>query len=172
MTSAGRPVRNVDLLPDLLEDFRRYVAGLPDQEPERLLFPSAAGTPLDPKNVVDRIFKTALTRAGLRSLRWHDLRHTFASLQLAAEANIKYLSQQLGHADVGITLNRYSHLLQDSHPAQAAKLSSLVFARPLGFQKPIPIEHTKGSADGAAPANNLLMERSATGKNYQKDDVT
>ena len=160
-----KSVRNVDLPPDLLEDIRRYVAGLPDQEPERLLFPSAAGTPLDPKNVVDRIFKTALTRAGLRSLRWHDLRHTYASLQLAAEANIKYLSQQLGHADVGITLNRYSHLLQDSHPAQAAKLSNLVFARPLGFQKPIPTEHTKGSAHGAAPANNLLMERSATGRN-------
>jgi integrase len=120
-------VRNVDLPADLLEDLFRCVAGLPDQEPDRLLFPSAAGTPLDRKNVVDRVFKKALTRAGLRSLRWHDLRHPYASLQLAAGANIKYLSIQMGHASVQITLDRYSHLLQDSHPAQAAKLPGLVF---------------------------------------------
>jgi len=44
-----------------------------------------------------------------------------------AGANIKYLSQQMGHASVQITLDRYSHLLRDSHPAQAAKLDSLVF---------------------------------------------
>jgi hypothetical protein len=58
------------------------------------------------------------------------MRHTYASLQLAASANIKYLSQQMGHASVQITLDRYSHLLQDSHPAQAARLSGLVFDTP------------------------------------------
>ena len=62
-------IRDVDLAPDLLEDLRRYVAGLPDQDPDRLLFASTTGTPLDPKNVVDRIFKKALERAGMRSLR-------------------------------------------------------------------------------------------------------
>jgi integrase len=122
-------VRNVGLPPDLLEDLRRYVAGLPDQDPEQLLFASTAGTPLNPKNVVDRVFNPALRRAGLRHINWHALRHTFASVQLAAGANIKYLSLQMGHSDVGITLNRYSHLMQDSHPAQVAKLSDLVFAQ-------------------------------------------
>ena len=123
-------IRNVDLAPDLLEDLRGYVAGLPDQDPDMLLFRTSAGTPLDPKNVVIRVFKAALTAADLRQIRWYDLRHTYASLQLAAGANIKYLSQQMGHASVQITLDRYSHLLQDSHPAQAAKLSSLVFDAP------------------------------------------
>jgi integrase len=127
-------IRNVDLAPALLEDLRRYLAGLPDREPDRLLFQTSAGTPLDPKNVINRVFKAALTAAGMRQIRWYDLRHTYASLQLAAGANIKYLSQQMGHASVQITLDRYSHLLRDSHPAQAAKLDSLVFdaAQPQG----------------------------------------
>jgi len=120
-------IRNVDLAPALLEDLRRYVAGLPDRDSDRLLFATGNGTPLDPKNVVDRVFRKALERAELRRIRWYDLRHTYASLQLAAGANIKYLSQQMGHASVQITLDRYSHLLRDSHPAQAAKLDSLVF---------------------------------------------
>ncbi len=138
-------VRNVDLPPDLLEDLHRYVAGLPNQDPDRLLFATSTGTPLDPKNVVDRVFRVALSRAKLPRIRWHDLRHTYASLQLAAGANIKYLSQQMGHASVQITLDRYSHLLQDSHPAQAAKLSALVFDSPR--------------------ANALLTDRAGTRRN-------
>ncbi|HWT78216.1 MAG TPA: site-specific integrase, partial [Candidatus Methylomirabilis sp.] len=123
-------VRNVDLPPDLLEDLRGYVAGLPDKDSDRLLFATSEGTPLDPKNVVNRVFKVALANAEMRQIRWHDLGHTYASLQLAAGANIKYLSQQMGHASVQITLDRYSHLMRDSHPAQAARLSSLVFDAP------------------------------------------
>lgn len=123
-------IRNVDLPPDLLEDLRGYVAGLPDKDSDRLLFSTSTGTPLDPKNVVDRVFRKALERAELRRIRWYDLRHTYASLQLAAGANIKYLSTQMGHASVQITLDRYSHLLRDSHPAQAARLSALVFEAP------------------------------------------
>ena len=60
--------RKVDVPPDLLEDLRRYVAGLPDQDADRLLFPSVAGTPLDPKNVVERVFMKAVQRAGLRRI--------------------------------------------------------------------------------------------------------
>jgi integrase len=120
-------VRNVDLPPDMLEDLRGYIAGLPDQDPDRLLFASSAGTPLDPKNLVNRVFKVALSNAELRAIRWHDLRHTFASLRLAAGANIKRLSQQMGHASVQITLDRYSHLMRDSDPDGAARMESLVF---------------------------------------------
>ncbi len=123
-------IRNVDLPPDLLEDLRGYIAGLQDKDPDRLLFATSNGTPLDPKNIVDRVFRKALERGELRRVRWYDLRHTYASLQLAAGANIKYLSQQMGHASAQITLDRYSHLMKDSHPAQAARLSSLVFDAP------------------------------------------
>jgi integrase len=154
-------IRNVDLPPDLLEDLRRYVAGLPDQEPDRLLFSTGVGTPLDPKNVVDRVFNPALRRAGLRHIPWHALRHTYASLQLESGANIKYVSEQMGHADVSITLNRYMHLLKSSHPAQAAKLSALVFG-------PTPAAPQRR----AVPATVLLPEREKTHPNTTEHDGT
>jgi integrase len=172
-------IRNVDLPPDLLEDLQRYKAGLPDQDPDRLLFATSAGTPLDPKNVVDRVFRVALTRAKLARIRWHDLRHTYASLQLAAGANIKYLSQQMGHASVQITLDRYSHLLRDSHPAQAARLSALVFeGAPVA--PPTDDEHAAGRANekptenqkstkGSARANVVLKESPPIPQNTVKD---
>ncbi len=69
-------IRNVDLASDLLEDLRRYVAWLPDRDPDRLLFATREGTPLDPRNMVERVFKNALERADLRQIRWRDLRHT------------------------------------------------------------------------------------------------
>jgi integrase len=159
-------IRNVDLAPDLLDDLRRYVAGLPGDDPERLLFPSAAGTPLDPKNVVNRIFKIALAGAGLASIRWHDMRHTYASLQLAAGANIKYLSQQMGHASVAITLDRYSHLLKDGNREQAGRLSSLVFEG-AGTD---PLVKTKGT-QGVTLANGSLTEQERTDHKTIQDGV-
>ncbi len=54
-------------------------------------------------------FKTCLRRAGLRALRLHDIRHTYASLLLAQGAPITYVSSQLGHADSQTTLRIYAH---------------------------------------------------------------
>ena len=71
--------------------------------------------------------KKALQVAGLPDIRWHDLRHTYASLQFEACATPKHLSGQMGHVSVQITMDRYSHLLQDADPGQAARLSDLVF---------------------------------------------
>jgi len=193
--------RNVDLAPDLLEDLRRYADKRKAQERARLtahlegaerrpldeverhvadclLFATSAGTPLDPRNVVDRVFKRALRRAEMRHLRWHDLRHTYASLQLAAGANIKYLSQQMGHASVQITLDRYSHLLQDSHPAQAAKLSAFVFASPPAVRGEAPApganeepKTNQKNAKGSAFANLALTEDPLTAQKAVKDGV-
>jgi len=47
---------------------------------------------------------------GLKDLRLHDLRHSYASLMLEAEVNMKTISQSMGHANIGITLDTYSHL--------------------------------------------------------------
>ncbi len=80
-------IRNVDLPSDLLEELQAYVGGLPDQEPDRPLFASSEGTILDPANVVRPVFEKVLRNAGLPPMRWHDLRHTYVSLQIAAGAN-------------------------------------------------------------------------------------
>jgi integrase len=153
-------IRNVDLPSDLLKDLRAYVGGLPDPDPNGLLFPSSAGGHLSP-NVVRAAFKQALQNAKLPDMRWHDLRHTYASLQIAAGANIKYLSQQLGHASVQITLDRYSHLLRDTHPDQAARLSRLVF-EPNGATGSLPGEAQPGQKNGEQEGKRAAAENGLT----------
>ena len=58
----------------------------------------------------------------------HSLRHFFASAQIALGTNIKYISTQLGHASVTITVDRYGHLFPDEHRVAARRLESRVAA--------------------------------------------
>jgi integrase len=60
-------------------------------------------------NIVNRPFKPLLKRAGLPNIRWHDLRHTYATLLLARGTHPTYVQKSLGHASVQLTLDRYSH---------------------------------------------------------------
>jgi integrase len=64
---------------------------------------------LDAQNIVGRHFKPLLKRAGLPDIRWHDLRHTYATLLLARGTHPTYVQKSLGHASVQLTLDRYSH---------------------------------------------------------------
>jgi integrase len=78
-----------------------------------LVFPSSVGTPVSGGNL-NRAFKVLLKRAGLpQSIRFHDLRHTCATLLLRQGVNPKFVQELLGHRDVGLTLNTYSHVLPD-----------------------------------------------------------
>ena len=78
-----------------------------------LVFPSQVGTPIGGRNL-SRSFKRHLERAGLpRSFRFHDLRHTCATLLLRQGVNPKFVQELLGHADITLTLNVYSHVLPD-----------------------------------------------------------
>ena len=78
-----------------------------------LVFPSTVGTPLSGGNLT-RAFKAALKRAGLPAgTRFHDLRHTCATLLLRQGVNPKFVQDLLGHADISLTLNVYSHVLPD-----------------------------------------------------------
>jgi len=63
--------------------------------------------------VVNRYFKPALRRAGLRVVSFHSLRHTNASMRIRAGQNIKYIQKQLGHASINTTLDIYGHLFED-----------------------------------------------------------
>jgi integrase len=65
--------------------------------------------------------KPALEKAGLQPLRWHDLRHTFASLLIAGGANITFTSRQLGHTSSQITLSVYAHLLDRGEQARRTR---------------------------------------------------
>jgi integrase len=73
-----------------------------------LVFPSINGEPMH-RGVVYQNFKRIATVAGIRNIRFHDLRHTFASLMLRSGADPKVISEALGHTSVSFTLDRYVH---------------------------------------------------------------
>jgi integrase len=87
-----------------------------------IVFASGKGTPLDAQNIVNRFFKPLLRRAGLPNIRWHDLRHTYATLLLARETHPTYVQKSLGHASVQLTLDRYSHWMPSMGRATASAM--------------------------------------------------
>ncbi len=76
-----------------------------------LVFATEIGTPLEPSNIDRRSFKPLLKKAGLPDMRFHDLRHTCATVLLTEGVNPKFVQELLGHADIGLTLGTYSHFL-------------------------------------------------------------
>jgi integrase len=103
---------------------REEVAGL--WQNHGLVFPTRVGTPMSRHNLVARSFKPLLKRAGLPEIRFHDLRHTCATLMLAVGANPKVAQETLGHANVTITLDTYSHLLPNMQEEVAEKVNELL----------------------------------------------
>lgn len=85
-----------------------------------LIFTTSNGTPIHQRNL-QRDFKALLKRAGLPPIRFHDLRHTAASLMLNHDVPVIVVSRRLGHARTSITLDVYGHLLP-SMQAEAAEL--------------------------------------------------
>jgi len=76
---------------------------------------------LNPENLVKRSFKPLLERAGLPSIRFHDLRHTCATL-LPKGVNPKIVQEMLGHANISVTLDTYSHVLPDMQEVAVAAM--------------------------------------------------
>ena len=72
-----------------------------------LVFPSAMGTPLDGGNFLRNTHYPLLARAGVPRVRFHDLRHTAATLMLEQGTHPKVVAERLGHATVNVTLNVY-----------------------------------------------------------------
>jgi integrase len=85
-----------------------------------LIFASEAGDPLDRRYVTNHRFKPLLKQAQLPLVRFHDLRHTCATLLLGRNVNPKIVSEMLGHASIAITLDTYSHVLPNMQ-GEAAK---------------------------------------------------
>lgn len=94
-------------------------------EDDDLVFLTDAGDPFDGHHLTERRFQPLLARLGLPRRRFHDLRHTAATLMLAGGIHPKVVSEMLGHADVQITLNRYSHVLPTMQAEAAAALEAL-----------------------------------------------
>src|SRR5215212_1413543 len=91
-------------------------------EDHGLIFATSVGTPVNPENLVKRSFKPLLTRAGLPEIRFHDLRHTCATLLLGRGVHPKLVQELLGHATIAMTLDTYSHYLPSMGDAAAGAM--------------------------------------------------
>ena len=122
-TKAG--TRWIDLSGDLLVGLKRH----------RLATPGEFVFPLDERNWRSRVWHPAFRRAGLRSIRIHDARHTHASLLIAAGADVVAVSRRLGHANPSITLTVYSHVFERRDAAPLGeKLAAFMRAETRGCE--------------------------------------
>lgn len=89
-----------------------------------LVFPTSNNTPISPRNLV-RHYKSALVKAKLPDLPFHSLRHSFATIQLMAGTNPKIVQEALGHSQISLTLDTYSHVIPSLQKEAAEKMNEL-----------------------------------------------
>lgn len=91
-----------------------------------LVVPTTLGTPMGPRNVL-RTFYRLIEKSGVTKIAFHDLRHTHATLLLSQGVNPKIVSERLGHANVKITLDTYSHVLPNMQKETAANFGKVFY---------------------------------------------
>jgi integrase len=131
----------------LLEAFLRGQTSIADD----LVFPSKSGTVLDGANLIHYYFQPAVEKAGLRHIRFHDLRHTFGSLMIQRGASLVYVKDQMGHSSIQVTVDIYGHLIPSADIGWVDKLDDLAVA---------PTEVATGPQPSATPAQPAPIEES------------
>lgn len=96
-----------------------------DWHDSAFVFTTPIGTPLDSRNVT-REYKAVLAKAGLPSIRLHDLRHSCATLLLVQGVSPRVVQDTLGHSSVSLTLNTYSHVLPMLKDDAALKMDAIL----------------------------------------------
>ena len=92
-----------------------------------LAFCTEIGTPLDQRNVYRRQFKPLLQQTGLPDIRFHDLRHTYATLMIGEGVSVRTIQRVLGHYTASYTLDRYCHVLREHEDHAASVTQSLIW---------------------------------------------
>ena len=139
--------RKIGLPDELIHELKKWKLRCPKGEHD-LVFPNGAGNPENHGNLLRRGFYPALRHAGLRHIRFHDLRHTFASFLIAKNVHPKRIQALLGHSTIKITMDVYGHLMNEDDNDAAEKVADLVFGGK------VETTSTRGlSADSAAVAS-------------------
>lgn len=89
------------------------------------IFTTTIGTPIEPDHL-KRWFKPLLKKAGLPDIRFHDLRHTAASLLLAQGVGPRVIMETLGHSQISLTMNTYSHVMPSLQREAADKMDAIL----------------------------------------------
>lgn len=133
-TKTSRSRRSIPLPGSVVKDLREHKKEQleqklknPQYKDHGLVFANANGEPPGYRNIINRHFKPILKANNLPDIRLYDLRHTCATLFLAAGENPKIVSERLGHSSIVLTLDTYSHVLPDMQEKAAAKLESILF---------------------------------------------
>ena len=128
--------RALRLPPEVVEVLRLHKAAQDQMHLEHGVTPTAdnifttsKGTPIHPDNV-NRSLERLCEFAGVRRVRVHDLRHTYASLSRRAGVSLEVVSEKLGHARSSFTGDVYRHTFEDEHDAATLNLSELLSSRP------------------------------------------
>ncbi len=117
--------RRVDLAPELIRELKKWRLACPPSSLD-LVFPTTIGTPENAAAMLYRRFFPALTRAKLPRIRFHQLRHTFASLLIDQGEHPKYIQTQLGHSSIQVTMDIYGHLMETANQEAATRLGKAV----------------------------------------------
>ena len=138
-------IRDVDMCPTV----QRVMRAVPWKE--GLVFSPDGAARIGDGSWLKRQWRGAQIRAGIRRpIRWHDLRHQFVSLLIAAGKSPKYIALQAGHASAGFTLDRYGHLFETVRPMPVEWWDDLLW--PDGYRIGAEIEaRTHGVAAAEAP---------------------
>lgn len=116
--------RTVTISPQAVEVLNAQKAKTNDE----YVFPSPNGGPISPDSV-NNMLKRVLKRAGIPRVRFHDLRHTFATLALQNGVDIKTVSGMLGHFSAGFTLDTYAHVTTAAQKEAARTMESILAGR-------------------------------------------
>jgi integrase len=111
----NRQLREIEILGDRYQD-------------QGLVFTTDTGAPINPSNLRQRSFAPLLKRAGLPHMRFHDLRHTCATLLLSRGVHPKFVQELLGHATIAITLDTYSHVMPSMGDATARAMEDALMS--------------------------------------------
>lgn len=121
--------REIVLAPALAKVLREHRMASRFKADSDLVFPSSTGRALGARNLTRRGLDKALERAGLGKIRFHDLRHTYASLLIAEGLNVVFVSRQMGHSNSHVTLTTYAHLWDAAeHASKASAALDAVYA--------------------------------------------
>jgi len=121
-----RSVRDVDMVPTV----RQMLLALPSRNAGGLVFSRTDGRMFS-RSTMEKAWAHTITAAKVRLIRPFDLRHTFASLLIAAGKNPLYIARQMGHYSAGFTLDTYGHLMESIPKRQVEWIDEIVF--PEGF---------------------------------------